>query len=152
MYEKLAEKSVGKRIQALFRLSMINFRSEMKRLGFGTGDYDFMGALFLDEGLSQDELSRRIRVDKSYTARTLARLEKAGMVERRPDPEEHRIKRVFLGKKALDHKLDFFNILMGWHKILVDDIAADDLDIVRTSMDKMITNAEAYLGLGEIKK
>ena len=81
-----------------------------------------------------------------------AKLEKAGMVERRPDTEKHRIKRVFLGKKALDNKLNFFNILQDWHKILVKDIDKDDLDIVRTGIDKMITNAETFLGLGEIKK
>ena len=152
MYKKFAEDSVGKRIHILFRLSMMNVRAEMKRLGFGAGDYAFLVALFLDEGLSQDELSRRMRVDKSYTARALAKLEKAGMVERRPDPEKHRIKRVFLGKKALDNKLNFFNILQDWHKTLVKDIDKDDLDIIRTGIDKMITNAETFLDLGEIKK
>jgi DNA-binding MarR family transcriptional regulator len=152
MYKKFAEDSVGKRIHILFRLSMMNVRDEMKKLGFGAGDYAFLAALFLDEGLSQDELSRRMRVDKSYTARALAKLEKAGMVERRPDPEKHRIKRVFLGKKALDNKLDFFNILQSWHKTLVKDIDKDDLQKVCTGMDKMITNAEVFLDLGEIKK
>ena len=150
MYEKFAEESVGKRVHILFRLSMMNFRNEMKKLGFGAGDYAFLAVLFLDDGLSQDELSRRMRVDKSYTARALAKLEKAGMVERRPDPEEHRIKRVFLGKKALDNRLNFFNIVQAWHKTLVKDIDGDDLDTVRNGMDKMITNAEAFLGLGEI--
>ena len=74
------------------------------------------------------------------------------MVERRPDPEKHRIKMVFLGKKALDNKLNFFNILQDWHKTLVKDIDKDDLDIIRIGIDKMITNAETFLGLGEIKK
>lgn len=100
MYEGFADASMGRRIDLLFRLSMMHIRNEMKQLGFGAGDYPFIAMLFLNEGLSQDELSRQMRVDKSYTARALAKLEKSGMMERRPDPYEHRIKRVFLGQEA----------------------------------------------------
>ena len=152
MYKSFAEKSVGKRIHILFRLSMINFRNEMKKLGFGAGDYAFLAALFMEEGLSQDELSRRMRVDKSYTARAIAKLEKIGMVERRSDPEEYRIKRVFLGKKALENKSDFFNIVKNWHTVLAKDIDNDHLEMICAGMDNMITNAETFLGLEEANK
>ena len=147
MYKEFALASMGKRINMLFRLSMMNVRNEMKKLGFGAGDYAFIAMLLVREGLSQDELSRKMRMDKSYTARALAKLEKAGMVERRPDPEEHRIKRVFIGEKTREIESDFLNILVNWQKIITKDIKEDDLETVRSGMDKMITNAEAYLGL-----
>ncbi|MCK5099071.1 MAG: MarR family transcriptional regulator [Desulfobacteraceae bacterium] len=152
MYESFAEKAVGKRIHILFRLSMMNLRDKMKKIGFGAGDYAFLAILFMEEGLSQDELSRRMRVDKSSTARTIAKLEKIGMVERRPDPEEYRIKRVFLGEKALENKSDFFNIVKNWHAVLEKDIEEDHLKIILAGMDKMIANAEVCLGLEEINK
>ena len=152
MFETLVKESIGKRISILFRLSMINFRNEMKKLGFGAGDYAFLAVLFLNEGLSQDELSRRMRVDKSYTARALAKLEKGKMVERRPDPVEHRIKRVFLGERALENKINFFKIVLTWHNALVKDIEEDDLEIIRSGMDKMINNAETHLDLEETNK
>jgi DNA-binding MarR family transcriptional regulator len=152
MYESFAKKSVGKRINILFRLSMMNFRKEMKKLGFGAGDYAFLAILFIKEGLSQDELSRRMRVDKSYTAKTIVKLEKIGMVERRPDPEEYRIKRVFLGEKALTNKSGFFNIVKNWHAVLEKNIDEEHLEIILAGMDKMIANAEACLGLEEINK
>ena len=151
MFEKFAKASMGKRIHILFRLSMINVRNEMKKLGFNSGDYAFLAILFLDEGLSQDELSRRMRVDKSYTARALAKLEKDDMVERRSDPGEYRIKRVFLGKKALENKVSFFKIVQNWHNALVKDIDTDNIEIIRAGMDKMIKNAETHLGLEENK-
>jgi len=150
MYEKLAQESMGKRVNILFRLCMMNIRNEMKKLGFGAGDYAFLVFLFLNEGVSQDELSRLMRVDKSYTARALAKFEKSGIVERRPDPNEHRIKRVFIGPKAREIETEFFEMLTNWNNILVKDIHTDDLAIVRTGMDRMIKNAEASLGLEEI--
>jgi len=152
MFESFAKKALGKKINTLFRLSMMNFRNEMKKLGVGPGDYAFIALLFVRQGLSQDELSRQMRVDKSYTARALAKLEKLGMVERRPDPDEHRIKRVFLGQKARDIETDMFRIVKNWHTALGKGIEPDRMEMIRAGMDQMIANAETYLGLDESLK
>jgi len=152
MFKSFEKKFIGRKIHILFRLSMAHVRAEMKKLGFGAGDYGFLVILFLDEGLSQEELSRKMRVDKSYTARALAKLEKAGMVERRPDPEEYRIKRVFLGRKAREIEPQFFQILKTWHKVLVKDIESDHLAQLQTGLEHMIKNAEAWLGLLKTEK
>ena len=149
MDQSFLKEALGRRVNDLFRLSMMNFRNEMKKLGVGAGDYPFIVLLFINEGVSQDELSRRMRVDKSYTARALAKLEKTGMVERRPDPDEHRIKRVFLGRKARDIEMDFFLTIQNWHKVLGRGIDPERMAIIRSGMDQMIKNAEAYLGLEE---
>ena len=152
MYESFAKESVGKKVNVLFRLCMNHIRNEMKKMGFGAGDYPFLALLFFKEGQSQDELSKRMRVDKSYTARALAKLEKIGMIERRPDPEEHRIKRVFLSQKSRDMETDFFYMLRNWHKTLVKDIDPGSLAIIQAGLDQMIENAEDALGLEKINE
>ncbi len=147
MFKKFAPESVGRKLNFLFRISKQHLRHEMKKLGVGESDYAFIAILFVMDGLSQDELSRQMRVDKSYTARAVAKLEKMGMLERRPDPDEHRIKRVFLAQKARDMELDFFNVLKGWHDMLVQDINPKDLAVIHAGMDKMIENGQSALGL-----
>jgi DNA-binding MarR family transcriptional regulator len=58
--------------------------------------------LFEEDGLRQGELARRARLSKQ-TLTTMARaLEAAGLVERRPDPDDARATRVFLTKRARD--------------------------------------------------
>ena len=146
MFLSFAGESVGRRINILFRLSMRHIRNEMKDRGVGTGDYAFMAMLFVKDGVSQDELSRQMQVDKSYTARAVAKLEKMGLVQRRPDPDEHRMKRVFLTQPARDMEDDFFNVLKGWHNTLVKDIDEPTFEVLLTGMDKMIENARASLG------
>ncbi|WDP87601.1 MAG: MarR family transcriptional regulator [Desulfobacter sp.] len=126
---------------------MGHLRREMKKLGVGTGDYSFMAILFLKDGLSQDELSRQIRVDKSYTARAVARLEKMGLVERRPHPDAYRVKQVFLSQQARDMQAPFVQVLINWHQVLVKDIDPDDLKIIQTGLDKMMENAQADLSM-----
>lgn len=150
-YETFIEASMGRRIGVLSRLTMTYIRSEMKKKGFGAGDYPFLALLFLKEGLSQDELSKFMRVDKSYTARAVARLEKIGMVERRQDPDEHRIKRVFLSRKSKKHEADFFNMLFIWQQTLTRGIEPEKQNIIREGLDKMVHNAEDYLGLSHVQ-
>jgi DNA-binding MarR family transcriptional regulator len=83
------------------RLSTLFVGREMTRLGFGPGQFFFLTALYGEEGLSQDELSRRVGVDKSNTSRALAKLEQYGLVRRQSDPHNHRVKKVFLEPEAL---------------------------------------------------
>ena len=150
MFKEFAAESVPRRINLLFRLSMMHLRGEMKKMGVGSGDYAILTILYLQDGLSQDELSKQMRVDKSNIARALVKLEKMGMVERRPDPHEYRIKRVYLGRKAREMEADFFNVLEEWHYILVKDIDPQDLDVIKRGLDRMMKNAEASLGLEEL--
>lgn len=147
MFEILAKEAMGRRINLLFRLTMMHVRSEMKSLGIGAGDYAFLILLFMKEGVSQDELSQLMRVDKSYTARALAKLEKTGMVRRETDPDEHRIKRVFLTQKTRDLEPEIFQIIKNWNEVLVRDIDPAECDVIRRGMDQMAENAAAYLGL-----
>jgi DNA-binding MarR family transcriptional regulator len=147
MLKSFVEKSVVKRIHILYRLSMMNVRNEMKKLGFGSGDYGFLAMLFIQDGLSQDEISKQMRVDKSYTARAIAKLEKAGMVERRPDPNEHRIRRVFLGEKAFEIEPQFVDMLQQWHSTLIEGVNPDELSILCKVLDQMKVNAETHLEL-----
>ena len=66
------------------------------------------GALFYlmqDDGCLLLELSRGMRLDKSAITRMAARLERKGLIERRPCPRDGRAVRVFLtaaGRRAGD--------------------------------------------------
>ncbi len=56
--------------------------------------------LFEEDGLRQGELARRARLSKQ-TLTTMARaLERDGLVERRPDPEDARATRLYLTPRA----------------------------------------------------
>ncbi len=106
--------------------------------------------LFIQDGMSQDELSKFLCVDKSYTARAIVKFEKSRMVEHPPDPNEHRIRRVFLEKKAFKIIPLFIGALKQWHNVLIKDVDIDELDIVRRILDQMQENAEDHLKLKKI--
>ena len=149
MFNEFKEKTIGRRISILFRLCMGHLRREMKALGFGAGDYAFLAAVFAHPGLSQDELSREVRVDKSYTARALARLEKLDLIQRLPDPEHHRVKRVYPTPRGREIEEEFFQILLGVHGTLTQDMDEGQVQRIRNDLDQMIHNMEMALPVRE---
>jgi DNA-binding MarR family transcriptional regulator len=78
--------------------------------------------LYEEDGLRQGELGRRARLSKQ-TMTTMARaLERAGLVERRPDAEDGRATRLFLTERARRFRPVAQRILAD-----VDDLAAQAL-------------------------
>lgn len=145
MFKQLAQKSINRKFHILSKLSMQYVRQEMKKLGYDSGGYEFIAILFTQDGLSQDALSNRLRVNKSYTTRALAKLEKEHLIERKQDPDNHKIKRVFLGKKALELESRFYRILKSWHHVVTDNIDPEELERTHKTLEQMILNAESFL-------
>lgn len=72
-----------------------------------------LGILDRKEGLTQTELAEELELGNATVGRLVDRLEERGFVERRPDPVDRRIKRIYISRSARP-KLD-----------KLEDIAAD---------------------------
>lgn len=59
-------------------------------------------ALSAEDGLSQRELAARIHNKPATLTVMVDRMEKTGLVERRPDPDDQRVTRVYLTDKGRD--------------------------------------------------
>jgi DNA-binding MarR family transcriptional regulator len=132
------------------RLSTRYFGREMSRLGFGPGQFFFLSALYREEGLSQDELSRRVGVDKSNTSRALTKLEFYGLIRRESDLENHRVKRVYLETKAREIKNEFMKIQEKWNSIVVAGFSKKYKKRLMSDLKGMANNAKAYFGEQEM--
>ncbi len=95
------------------------------------------------EGQRQVDLAVAMGVEPITVARLVDRLEAMGVVERRPDPEDRRAKRLFLaaGAKAL---LDQVNRLVD--EVLdgaLAGLAAEDLDRLTAALQRIQANIDA---------
>lgn len=68
----------------------------ISELGLYTGQELLLAQLGSEDGQSQKSLAHLVRSDHSTIAKTVGRLEAAGLVERRKDEKDARISRVFL--------------------------------------------------------
>lgn len=82
--------------RAFARLS----EARLKPLGFGVGYLPVLVALEEGRAETQRDLARFAKIEQPSMAQMLARMERDGLIERRPDPADGRSSRVFLTDTA----------------------------------------------------
>lgn len=83
------------------------FDNELKKHGLTIALWPTLMCLWEEEGVTQREIAKKSKVENSTTTRTLDKLEKLGLVERRADPESRRSFRIHLTDegRALESQL-----------------------------------------------
>ena len=72
----------------------------LEALGLYRGQPPLLFALWHHEGLTHGELAERLHVQPATITKMIQRMEKAGFVERRPDPQDQRVSRVYLTEEG----------------------------------------------------
>lgn len=67
-----------------------------------TPHLDILINLYRHEGISQQELARKLLVGRSNMSMLLPQMEKRGLISRRDDPKDKRVLRLFLTEKGRD--------------------------------------------------
>ncbi len=65
-------------------------------IGLHRGQSSLLRVLWEEDGITHSELADRLHVQPATTTRMIERMERAGFLERRPDPDDRRISRVVL--------------------------------------------------------
>jgi DNA-binding MarR family transcriptional regulator len=94
--------SLGYQIALLNRLYDRRLQEALGNLGVAPGQFAPLVMLFEQDGLTQAELCRRINVEQPTMANTLDRMERDGLIVRKPDPEDRRRATVHLTERAAD--------------------------------------------------
>jgi len=69
---------------------------ELRENGVAIGQWAVLMFLWSEDGLSQADLARVVAIEPPTMVRTVDRMARDGLVERRPDPKDRRIRRIHL--------------------------------------------------------
>lgn len=141
--------SVGKWISTIHRYSMIYKARKFMDVGIGSGQLGFLGVLYRKDGISQDELARKLNIDKTTTARALQKLEKQGFVSRKPSERDRRINLVFLTEKAFALEPMIKSVMKQWTEILVQGFTDDERTQLLDMLKRISDNAVDYISFLE---
>jgi DNA-binding MarR family transcriptional regulator len=95
-----APRSVGFLISQLGFFSSRRFHEALEPLGIGPRDFLLMRFVAASDGQSQQALADRLNVPPSRMVALVDHLEDAGLVERRPDPADRRVRWLHLTRKG----------------------------------------------------
>lgn len=92
--------SAGYLANHVARLFARELAEAVRPLGLAPAQFMVLIELWRDEGLTQKDLVGRLDVEQATMAATLARMERDGLIERRPDQADARSRRIQLTARA----------------------------------------------------
>ena len=128
------------RCAALFR------QEELAALGLKSCHASYLDAICAAPGITQDQLARRIFINKSNVARQLVILEDDGFVERRPSPDDKRAIQVFPTQKARDAMPQIARIFQCWEGFVAQDLSEEERRCLVSMLEKMKTRSADWVG------
>ncbi|WP_324057637.1 MarR family transcriptional regulator [Rhizorhapis sp.] len=93
--------NIGYMLNDVGRLMRKRFDEMCQDLGVTSAQWRALFAISRRPGLNQGMLAELLEVEPITTCRMVDRLEQAGLVERRPDPNDRRAWQLFLGQAAM---------------------------------------------------
>lgn len=94
------EKSMGFLLAKAYQRSWALFKKEIDPYEITPPQFGLLAFLWQQDGLTQAELSEKSQVDRTTTGGLIDRLEKIGVVERHPHPQDRRAYLIMLTLKG----------------------------------------------------
>ena len=112
------------------------------KLGFSPGQFPILLELWSEDGLTQKQLLERIDIEQATMANTLSRMERDGLVERRPHPSDKRAQLVFLTNKAAAMQAEAIEAAMAADTDLLKDFRQFERELLLEYIRRVLENAK----------
>lgn len=83
----------------------------------------FLLQLYKQDGISQEELSEKLSIDKGTTARSIKKLEEEGFLIRVKDENDKRAYKIYLTDKSKENR---DNVLKDWESVIAQNITEEE--------------------------
>lgn len=133
-----------KHMAMIYRASQGYLDSKLKEYNLTSGTYPFILAIYDNEGISQNELSEYVKVDKSLSARAIKKLIELGYVEKIINSEDSRAYKLYLTDSAKEIVPKILNELNGWLDIITKDLTNEQKKTAEILLENMYLNIKEF--------
>lgn len=131
---------IGKYISQIYRKGRAFMSKSLTEYDMGFGQMMFLLQLYKQDGISQEELSEMLNIDKGTTARAVKKLEEEGFLTREKDEFDKRAYKIYLTDKSKEKQDDVCNVLQEWENILTENITEEEKDTLINILKKICIN------------
>lgn len=136
------ENNVGLYISIINRAALSYFTKALKPFHIGPGTQAYLLSIGDEEVLSQEALSKRLRVDKANVTRAIKSLQQLALIHREVDTIDQRRILISLTKKGIDIKHAIIAISKKWIDILKSPLDDNEWNAFDNSLLKIIDNLD----------
>jgi len=148
-----APRSVGFLISQLGFVSSRAFMEALRPVGIDPREFLLMRFVAASEGQSQQALAERLSVPASRMVALVDHLEDAGFLERRPDPEDRRVRGLYLTRKGRGALERASKIAIDYETRLCAGINRSEreqlIDLLQKLQESQTTLRGVHPGLGD---
>jgi MarR family transcriptional regulator, transcriptional regulator for hemolysin len=116
--------------------------ARLKPLGFGVGHLPVLVALQDGRASTQRDLARFARIEQPPMAQMLARMERDGLVQRVPDPDDGRSSRITLTKVAQARLPDAVDVLLQGNQEVLRGFTDEETAQLVGLLTRLIANLD----------
>lgn len=128
----------------IYRSTQCYIDKGLDKFKLSTGIYPYLLILNENEGISQNEISRELNVDKAMSARAVKKLIELGYIQKRENREDVRAYKLFLTDKGRNIIPEIMKVIHNWIDILVEGCSEEEKEVGITFLDKVLSNAKKY--------
>ncbi|WGS60038.1 MarR family winged helix-turn-helix transcriptional regulator [Vibrio lentus] len=132
------QNSFGWMINVVANKASKDFDVELKQHGLSLALWPTLMCLWEEEGITQRDIAAKSKVENSTTTRTLDKLEKLDLVERRADPNSRRSFRIYLTEKGKALEEQLVPIPIRLNKELMNELDAEEQQQMIKLLQKMV--------------
>ena len=118
--------SAGYLINHIARLCFNGLYAQIAPLGLAPAQFMTLLELWREDGLTQRDLVERLDVEQATMANTIARMERDGLVERRPHPEDRRARSIHITEKAKSLEAEATKAASRVNESMLSSLSDDD--------------------------
>lgn len=137
--------SAGKIIDELSRASHIFFQHQFKDYSIGHAQVRTLRFISNNNGITQVELTKYLKLDKSSVTSQLNNLEKNGYIFRSISSKDARIHTIYITDKTKEIFSPLMNIFSSWTDTLLNNFSEKEKTDIFKILNKMQENAQTKI-------
>ena len=134
--------TISQKMQKSGRLGIAYAKERIKEPELSTVQYKVCITIHNSPGLSQDDVSRDLGMDKSTIAKLISKLMSSDVVKREVNPKDHREYKLYLTEKGQQLTDEFVFYMYEWEDSLCSKIGVDHA-LVHAQLTQLIEAAES---------
>ncbi|PKP82665.1 MAG: MarR family transcriptional regulator [Alphaproteobacteria bacterium HGW-Alphaproteobacteria-18] len=135
--------SLGYLVRKSFRSVSRALEARTSKYGVTASQWHFLRVLWIEDGISQRELSERVSMREPTTVIAVKRLEKGGLINRKPSTEDGRKINIYLTPKARALKAKLMPLVEEVNDLATRGMTAKEKSELRRLLGKVNDNLEA---------
>lgn len=134
----------GRLMRAISKNIEMQFKSRLSDLDFDFESnysyFQYLLVISVYDGINQNELAQRMNVGKPSASKAVKYLLQKGLVSRKQDEADTRIKNVYITEKGSRNAARFKDVFLELNSKLVEGFTESEKDVLRNMLERIYRN------------